>query len=165
MRKGLTFALMMVLVLAMAAPALAFTQGTFRLGARSAFDTMTISSDPGGDIDVDTIALEAGYFVVDNVEVCLAYSDMSFDSQSYTTTRILGKYFIPVQENSAFVGGGYADISFFDADGDAFFITGGFALQVKEYFSIDFALLLGQGDIEGDDIDITDLSVTYSLYF
>jgi len=37
--------------------------------------------------------------------------------------------------------------------------------MLKDYFSIDFYLALGQGDEDGNDFDMTDIGVTYSVYF
>ena len=68
-------------------------------------------------------------------------------------------------ENSLFAGGGFRAVDMDGDDGSAIFVTGGYNYMLRDYFSIDFYLVLGQGDIGGSDFDLTDLGIAYSIYF
>ena len=162
----------MILAIALASPAMAFEKGMIRLGSGTGilssgtgFSTVSIDPDLGASFDVDVLAFDLGYFVTDNVEVDVQYSTASIDNEDIDTLALAGKYYIPMNKNSIYVGGGWQDIDFFGADGDAIFITGGYNYMFRENFSIDFGLAIGQGDIDGEDFDYTDLGVSYSIYF
>lgn len=163
----------LVMVVAMAAPAMAFQKGTIRLGAGSGivntgtgFTSLSLDYDAGGSDDFDTMAVELGYFVTDVVEVVFDYStfDLGFGFE-IDGFGLGGNYYFPMGDNSLFVGGSFQTIDFLGFDGDAIFVTGGFNYMLRDYFSIDFYLRIGQGDIDGVDFDATDLGVTYSVYF
>lgn len=162
----------LILTVAMATPAMAFQKGTIRLGtgtgllsSGTGFSNTSIDPDGGGSLDVDVLAFDLGYFVTDSVEVAFEYANASIDDLDIDTLGLAGKYYIPMGGNSVYVGGGFQTIDIFDGDGDAIFITGGYNYMLKNYFSVDFYLALGQGDIEGEDFDMTDIGVTYSVYF
>lgn len=162
----------LVMVVAMAAPAMAFEKGTIRLGAGTGllssgtgFSTTSIDPDTGGSVDIDVLAFDLGYFLTDSVELGFQYATVSLEGDDIDTLGLAGKYYIPMGENSIYVGGGFQTLDFAGADGDAIFVTGGYNYMLRDYFSIDFYLMLGQGDIEGEDFDMTNLGVTYSIYF
>ena len=78
--KKLIIVGILVLTVAMAAPAMAFEKGTIRLGAGSGlvggtgFSTNTISPDAGGDIDLDVLSIDGGYFITDRLELAFQYA-------------------------------------------------------------------------------------------
>ncbi len=164
----------LVMVVAMAAPAMAFEKGTIRLGAGtgllgtgSGFSTLSLDADAGGSDDFDVLAVEVGYFITDTLELAFEFSNVDIFSGIIEIDGfgVAGKYYFPMDENSLFAGGGFQTFDFAGADGDYFFITGGYNYMLKEYFSIDFYLSLGQGDVNGNDFDATDIGITYSVYF
>lgn len=171
--KKLTFMIgVPVLVFILAAPAMAFEKGTFRLGAGtgllgtgSGFSTMSLDYDGGGSDDIDTLALALGYFLTDRVEVAVDFSNLDIGSSDFDGFGVAGRYYFPMSENYLYAGGGYQTIDFGYADGSVFYITGGYDYMFRDYFSIELYLSIGQGDIEGDDFDMTDIGVTYSVYF
>ncbi|MCJ7500248.1 hypothetical protein MUP29_08325, partial [bacterium] len=62
----------LVMVMAMAAPVIAFEKGTIRLGAGTGvlstgggLSTVSRDFDSGGNMDIDTLALGGGYFLTD----------------------------------------------------------------------------------------------------
>ena len=171
MRKVLVFGILVV-VMAMAAPAIAFQKGTIRLGAGTGvlstgggFSTVSRDFDDGGDMDIDTLALGGGYFLTDTVELGFEFANMDLGGSDINTIGLNGKYYFPMGENSLFAGGGFRFVDMGGDDGSAFFITGGYNYMLRDYFSVDLYLALGQGDIDGDDFDLTDIGITYSIYF
>ena len=68
-------------------------------------------------------------------------------------------------ENFLYAGGGFQTFDVGGNDGDVIFVTGGYTYMFRDYFSIDFYLALGQGDENGNDFDMTDIGITYSVYF
>lgn len=161
-----------VLAVAMASPVMAFEQGTIRLGAGTGlfssgtgFATTSIDPDAGGSVDIDVLAFDVGYFVTGDVEVAVQYATVSVDGDDTDTMGVAGRYYFPMGENFLYVGGGFESIDLFGGDGDAIFATAGYDYMLRDYFSIDFYLMLGQGDIEGQDFDMTRLGVSYSIYF
>lgn len=162
----------LVMVVAMAAPAMAFEKGTIRLGAGTGllssgtgFSTTSIDPDAGGSVDIDVLAFDLGYFVTDALELAFQYATTSVDGDDIDTLGFGGKYYFPMDENYLYAGGGIQTIDLFGGDGDVIYITGGYNYMLKDYFSIDLYLMLGQGDIEGEDFDMTRLGATYSIYF
>ena len=171
MRKIIVVGIL-VLTVAMAAPAMAFEKGTIRLGAGtgilnsgSGFSTLSIDPDTGGSQDFDVVAIEAGYFVTDIIEVAFDFSSADLGGADIDGFGLAGKYYFPMGENYLFAGGGFQTYDFDGADGDFIYATGGYNYMLRDFFSIDFYLLFGQGDQDGEDFDITDLGITYSVYF
>lgn len=162
---------LLVLTMAMAVPAMAFEKGTIRLGAGTGlvegtgFSQTTLDPDTGGDIDFDVLSLDMGYFLTDIVELAFQYASESVNNSDTNILGIAGKYYFPMGENSVFVGGGFQNLDLDGADGDVIYATGGYNFMLRDYFSIDFYLALGKGDIDGDDFNLTDIGVTYSIYF
>ncbi len=161
-----------ILALAMATPAMAFQKGTIRLGAGTGllgtgtgYSSSSLDFDSGGSSDIDTIAIGLGYFFTDIVEASLDFSNVDIGGEDLNTFGIGGKYYFPMNDNYLYAGGGFQTIDAFGGDGDLIYITGGFNYMLKQYFSIDFYLAIGQGDIDGNDFDMTDIGVTYSIYF
>jgi hypothetical protein len=170
--KRLLIVGILVMVVAMASPAMAFQKGTIRLGtgtgllsSGTGFNSTSIDPDNGGSLDINIVAFDLGYFVTDNVEVDVQYATASIDVEDIDTLGLAGKYYIPMGENSFYVGGGFQTIDYFGLDGDAIFVTGGYNYMLRDYFSIDFSLIIGQGDLDGADFDMNSLGVTYSIYF
>ena len=162
----------LVLTVAMAAPAMAFEKGTVRLGAgsglvstSSGFQARTIDPDAGGSFDYDTLGFELGYFLTDTVELVLEFSNLDIGGADIDGLGFSGKYYFPMGENSLYAGGGFQSFDLGGNDGDVIYITGGYNYMFRDYFSIDIYLSLGQGDENGNDFDMTDLGVTYSVYF
>ena len=171
MRKVLVVVIL-VTVMSMAAPAMAFQKGSFRLGAAtgvmntgSGFSTLSRDFDSGGEMDIDTFALGLGYFLTDVIELGIEYATWDMNGSDITTTGLNGRYYFPMGENSLFAGAGFRAVGMGDADGSAVFVIGGYNYMLRDYFSIDLYLTLGQGDLDGDDFDLTDLGITYSVYF
>ena len=172
MRKVLIVGILVV-VMAMAAPAMAFEKGTIRLGAGTGVLTTgggfsTVSRDfdtGGGPEDIDTIAIGGVYFLTDIVELGLEFANIDLGGSDINTLGVNGRYHFPMGENSLYAGGGLRLVDFGDADGSAIFVTGGYNYMLRDYFSIDFYLTLGQGDLDGNDFDMTDIGITYSVYF
>ena len=117
------------------------------------------------DGDIDIFSIGGGYFLTDVVELTFDFANVDFGGGDTNVFGLGGKYYFPMGENSLYAGGGFQTIDAFGGDGDVLFVTGGYNYMLKDYFSIDFYLTLGQGDINGDDFDMTDLGVTYSIYF
>jgi hypothetical protein len=170
--KKLIIVGILVMVVAMASPAMAFQKGTIRLGtgtgllsSGTGFTSTSIDPDGGGSVDIDVLAFDVGYFLTDNVEIDFQYATVSLEGEDIDTLALAGKYYIPMGENSIYVGGGFQTLDFAGADGDAIFVTGGYNFMLRDYFSIDFSLIIGQGDIEGEDFDMTSFGATYSIYF
>ena len=158
----------MILAIAVASPAVAFEKGTIRLGAGTGllgtgtgFSTSTIDYDGGGDADIDIISIGGGYFLTDVVELTLDFANVDFGGGDTNVFGLGGKYYFPMGENSLYAGGGFQKIDAFGSDDDLFYVTGGYNYMLRDFFSIDFYLTLGQGD----DFDFSDLGVTYSVYF
>jgi hypothetical protein len=172
MRKVL-LAGILVAAVAMAAPAMAFEKGTIRLGAGTGvfstgagFSTTSRDFDSGGGPeDIDTLAIGGGYFLTDVVELGLEYANIDLDGNDISTIGLNGRYYFPMGENSLFAGGGFRLVDIGQNDGSAIFVTGGYNYMLRDYFSIDFYLTLGQGDLDGDDFNLTDIGITYSVYF
>ena len=171
MKKLLIIAVLMSVV-AFASTAMAFEKGTIRLGSATGllgsgtgFSSTSISFDAGGDADISTLAFGIGYFLTNTVELGVDFANVDIDGEDSNTFGLGGKYHFPMGENSLYAGGGFQTIDVFGGDGDLIYITGGYNYMFRDYFSIDFYLALGQGDIEGNDFDMTDLGVTYSIYF
>lgn len=161
-----------VVALVITAPAMAFDKGTVRLGtgtglfsSGSGFSSTTIDPDNGSSVDFDVLAFSLGYFLTEVVELDFAYSTVSIEDLDIDGIGISGRYHFPMGKNSLYVGGGFQTLDIEDGDGDAIFVTGGYNWMLRNYFSIDIYLNLGQGDIEGEDFDMTDLGITYSIYF
>ena len=170
--KKLAIIGVMILAIAVASPAMAFEQGTIRLGGSTGlfgtgtgFSTTSIDYDAGGSADIDILSLGFGYFITDTIEVVVDLANVDIEGEDVNTFGLGGKYYFPMGENSWYAGAGFQTIDAFGGDGDVIFVTGGYNYMLREYFSIDFYLALGQGDIEGNDFDMTDLGVTYSIYF
>lgn len=163
--KKLLILAVLITAIAAASPAMAFTKGTIRLGAGSGFSSATINPDSGGSIDMDVLAIDLGYFLTDKVEVAFEFSDSSVDDLDATVMGIAGKYYIPMDKNFIYVGGGFENMDIENSDGNAIFLTGGYNFMLRDYFSIDFYLVYGQGDLDGNDFDMTDIGATYSIYF
>lgn len=162
----------LVLAVALAAPAFAFEKGTIRLGtgtgllsSGSGFSQTSLSPDSGGDSDIDVLAFDLGYFLTDAVEIDFTYATVSIEGTDFDTLGVAGKYYFPMGANYLYAGGGFQTLDFAGGDGDAIFLSGGYTWMLKEYFSVDFYLNIGQGDIEGNDFDLTDIGITYSVYF
>jgi hypothetical protein len=154
----------LVLTMAMAVPAMAFEKGTIRLGAGtggSGFSTTTLDRDAAGDFDIDVIAIGGGYFLTDVIELTLDFANVDLGGSDFNSFGLGGRYHFPMGENSLYAGGGFQMLEFGPDDGDAIFITGGYNYMFRDYFSIDFYLTYGQGR----DFDLTDLGITYSIYF
>ena len=171
MRKIIVVGIL-VLTVAMAAPAMAFEKGTIRLGAGtgmlgtgSGLSTRSLDYDAGGTDDFDALAINVGYFLTNVIEVAFEYSSVGIGGSDIDGFGLVGKYYFPMGENSLYAGGGLESFDFAGIDGDTVFITGGYNYMLTDYFSIDFYLTIGQGDIGGNDFDMTDLGVTYSVYF
>ncbi len=171
MRKVLIVGILVV-VMAMAAPALAFQKGTIRLGAGTGvlttgggLSTVSRDFDSGGDMDIDTLAIGGGYFLTDVVELGLEFANIDMNGGDINTLGINGRYHFPMGDNSLYAGGGLRFVDFGDTDGTGIFVTGGYNYMLRDYFSIDFYLTLGQGDLDGNDFDLTDIGITYSVYF
>ena len=172
MRKIIVVGIL-VLTVAMAAPAMAFEKGTIRLGAgtglintSSGFQTRTLDPDVGSSVDYDTLGFELGYFLTDTVEVVVDFSNVDvFGGAEVDGFGLTGKYYFPMGKNTIYAGGGIQSFDVGGTDGDVIFVTGGYNYMLKDYFSIDFYLALGQGDENGNDFDMTDIGVTYSVYF
>ena len=170
--KKLIIVGILVMVMAMAAPAMAFQKGTIRLGGGTGvlgtgagFSTTSIDRDAAGELDIDILVVGGGYFLTDIIELTLDFANVDFGGTDLNTLGFGGKYYFPMGENSLYAGGGLQFLDFGSEDGDAIFITGGYNYMLRDYFSVDFYLTIGQGDIDGDDFDMTDLGVTYSIYF
>ena len=170
MRKVI-FVGILVLTVAMAAPAMAFEKGTIRLGAGTGlvggtgFSTTSISQDVAGDSDFDVLSIDGGYFITDRLELAFQFAS---ESDDFGDVDIFGagvKYYFPMGENSIYAGGGLQTLDIYGSDGDFIYGTAGYNWMLKDYFSVDFYLALGQGDFAGDDFDLTSLGVTYSVYF
>jgi hypothetical protein len=162
----------LVAVMAMTAPALAFQKGTFRLGAATGVMNtgagLSMASrdyDAGGDQDIDTLALGGGYFLTDVIELGFEYSTWDLDGSDISTLGLSGRYHFPMGDDSLFAGAGFRAVDLGNNDGSAIFVTGGYNWMLREYFSIDFYLTLGSGDLDGNDFTLTDLGATYSVYF
>jgi len=172
MRKFIVVGIL-VLAVAMAGPAMAFEKGTIRLGAgtglintSSGFQSRSLDTDAGGSVDYDTLAFELGYFLTDTVELVLDFSNVDiFGGAEVDGFGLAGKYYFPMGENFLYAGGGFQTFDVGGNDGDVIFVTGGYTYMFRDYFSIDFYLALGQGDENGNDFDMTDLGITYSVYF
>ena len=171
MRKVVVVGIL-VTVMAMAAPAMAFQKGTIRLGAGTGvmstgggLSTVTRDFDTGGDLDIDTVAIGGGYFLTDTVELGFEYASFDLDGSDINTIGVNGKYYFPRGDNSLFAGAGFRAVDMGGGDGSAIFVTGGYNYMLRDYFSLDFYLTLGQGDLDGNDFNLTDLGVTYSIYF
>jgi len=170
--KRLMTVSILVLAIALAAPAMAFEKGTFRLGAGTGllgtgtgFSTATLDYDNGPSEDIDILAIGLGYFVTDVVEVAFDFSNLDIDGADFDGFGLGGKYYFPMGENSIYAGGGFQTIDFGAVDGSVIYVTGGYNFMLRDYFSVDFYLTIGQGDIDGNDFDMTDLGITYSVYF
>ena len=162
----------LVLVMAMATPVMAFEKGTIRLGASTGllgtgtgFSSSSLDYDAGGSDDIDILAIGGGYFLTDVVELTLDFANVDLGGSDINVLGVGGKYYFPMGENSFYAGGGFQILDFGGGDGDAIFVTGGYNYMLRDYFSVDFYLTIGQGDIEGNDFDMTDIGVTYSIYF
>jgi len=172
MRKFIVVGIL-VLAVAMAAPAMAFEKGTIRLGTGTGllstgtgFSSTSLDFDGGGSDDFDVFAFGLGYFLTDTVEVAFEFSNVDLGSGiEIDGLGLAGKYYFPMGDNYLYAGGGFETFDFAGADGDIIFVTGGYNLMLKEYFSVDFYLTIGQGDVDGNDFDMTDLGITYSVYF
>ncbi len=171
MRKVLVVGIL-VTVMAMAAPAMAFQKGTYRLGAGTGvmstgggLSTVTRDFDSGRDMDVDTVALGGGYFLTDSIELGLEYATFDMNGSDISTIGFNGRYYFPMGENSVYAGGGFRSVDMGGRDGKAIFVTGGYNYMLRDYFSLDLYLVLGAGELDGDDFDLTDIGVTYSVYF
>lgn len=170
--KKLIIVGILVMVMAMATPAMAFEKGTIRLGGGtgllgtgSGLSTQTLDTDLG-DLDFDILAIDIGYFITDVIEVAVEYSSVGDGSDDIEGLGLAGKYYFPMGENSLYAGGGLQTFDFGGADGDFFYVTGGYNYMLADFFSIDFYLTIGQGDMDFfGDFDMTDLGVTYSIYF
>jgi hypothetical protein len=159
---------MLVLTVAMAAPAMAFEKGTIRLGAGTGllstgtgFSSSTLDVDGGGSQDFDTFAVGMGYFLTDIIEVAFDYSNVDFGGGDVNIFGLAGKYYFPMGKNSLYAGGGFQTIDAFGGDDNIIYATGGYNYMFRDYFSIDFYLTYGKGG----DFDLTDLGITYSVYF
>jgi hypothetical protein len=171
MRKVLvagTFAM----VMAMAVPAIAFQKGTIRIGAGTGvmntgggFSTVSRDFDSGGNMDIDTLALGGGYFLTDTIEVGFEYADMDLGGSDISSIGLNGKYYFPMGENFLFAGGGFRLVDVGSDDGSAIYVIGGYNYMLRDYFSVDLYLAIGQGEVDGDDFDLTDLGISYSIYF
>lgn len=162
----------LVVAVAMAAPVMAFEKGTIRLGAGtgllgtgSGFSSSSIDFDAGGSDDIDILALGGGYFLTDRVELVLDFANVDLGGEDINVFGVGGKYYFPMGKNSLYAGGGFQTLDFAGSDGDAIYVTGGYNYMLRDYFSIDFYLTLGQGDIDGNNFDSTDIGITYSIYF
>jgi hypothetical protein len=164
MKKTLILAVLIITVAA-ASPVMAFTKGTIRLGTGSGFSSATLDFDNGGSLDTDLLAIDVGYFLTDDVEIAFEYADESIDDLDFNVMGIAGKYYIPMDTNFFYVGGGYQNLDYDTVDGSAIYVTGAYDLMLRDYFSIDFYLIYGQGDLDGEDFDTTDIGITYSVYF
>jgi hypothetical protein len=170
MRKIIVVGIL-VMAVAMAAPAMAFEKGTIRLGAGTGlvdgtgFSTTSISQDAGGDIDFDMLSIDGGYFITDRLELAFQFASESDDFSDIDIFGVGGKYYFPMGENSVYAGGGLQTLDIDGSDGDFIYGTAGYNWMLKEYFSIDFYVAIGQGDFDGNDFDLTSLGVTYSVYF
>ena len=158
---------MMMMVMAMAAPAMAFQKGTIRLGAGSGllgtgtgFSSSSLDFDAGGSDDIDILAIGGGYFLSDVVELTFDFANVDFGVGDTNVFGLGGKYYFPMGENSLYAGGGFQTIDAFGGDGDVLFVTGGYNYMLRDSFSIDFYLTIGQGDRDGNEFDMTDLGVT-----
>ena len=163
--KKLLISAVLVIAVAAASPAMAFNKGTIRLGTGTGFSSATLDFDNGGSLDTDMLAIDMGYFITDTVEIALEYADESLDDLDITTIGVAGKYYIPMDKNFISVGGGYETLDYDTVDGSAIYVTGAYIFMLRDYFSIDAYLLYGQGDLDGEDFDTTDIGVTYSIYF
>ena len=163
----------LVLTVAMTAPAMAFEKGTIRLGAGTGvlstgggLSTVSRDFDAGGDQDMDTLALGGGYFFTDKVELTIDFANVDLGGGGdINTIGVGGRYYFPMGKNSLFAGGGFRFVELGNSNGDAIFVTGGYNYLLRDYFSVDFYLTLGQGDLDGNDFNLTDLGITYSVYF
>lgn len=171
MRKLIVIGVM-ILAVALAAPAMAFEKGTIRLGAGTGllgtgtgFSTSSIDFDSGANGDIDIFSIGGGYFLTDIVELTFDFANVDYGGGDTNVFGLGGKYYFPMGENSLYAGGGFQAIDAFGGDGNVFYVTGGYNYMLRDYFSIDFYLTLGQGDIDGDDFDMTDIGATYSIYF
>ena len=171
MRKVVVVGIL-VTVMAMAAPAMAFQKGTIRLGAGTGvmstgggLSTVTRDFDARGDMDIDTVAIGGGYFLTDSIELGLEYATFDMDGRDLTSMGLNGRYYFPMGENSLYAGGGFRAVDMFNDDGKVIFVTGGYNYMLRDYFSLDLYLVLGAGELDGEDFDLTDIGVTYSIYF
>jgi len=164
MKKTLILAVLLVAV-ALTTPVMAFDKGTIRLGTGSGFSSASLDFDSGGSLDTDLLAIDLGYFLTDSVEIAFEYADESIEDLDFTVLGIAGKYYIPMEKNYVYVGGGYQNLDYDTVDGSAIYVTGAYIFMLRDYFSIDAYLLYGQGDLDGEDFDTTDFGVTYSIYF
>ena len=93
------------------------------------------------------------------------YASMDFGGNDISSIGLNGKYYFPMGENSLFAGGGFRTVDMGGNDGKAIFVTGGYNYMLRDYFSLDLYLVLGAGELDGDDFDLTNLGITYSIYF
>ena len=124
MRKFIVVGIL-VLTVAMAAPAMAFEKGTIRLGAGTGllssgtgFSTTSIDPDSGGSADLDVLAFDLGYFITGTVELGVQYATVSADGDDVDTMGVVGKYYFPVGENYLYAGGGFQTMDLFGEDGE-----------------------------------------------